>query len=680
MLRALLIAILMALALAQSSKFTKAVGAPALVQVVVESETAILLDNVPSDLYDYVVNRYTTIKSDYWVEKAKRHYKFSWYYEQWRMYFDPTFVSGAQSKVGVRTQIPHTPEDTWRITLLSDTPTIKTVQYNVANGDGADVTHKYLVMPYRFTTYIITDHNSLVISEPDLNAVNTTHTDVIIVPRDPEDVLQRTGYACMDEAEFPPGSVESATAWAFWDTTCVVENPNTATSESGMYHCHFSIYPNQTCMAAADAAIGTHAMNYVFNRVQWSDSIANEYRRGNVVMDNQGGDIRVLQNRLNVQRIEYRYIPETSCALVEGCVKAAGYRRLLKFDAATLNAGSDPIHVGNITDSIFSQMYVHNVYEYSGCHNHMHFQFYANYSYGPKLGNKQAWCMESINRVYNHERVPINTDYWKCGFQGIYTGWSDEYIAGIECQWIDITETAEESIEHLGFEANPQGFLCEGIPVTDATGNYIFDPTPYKTQIGNKPIDKPRCTYRNGYGNNNYASTYYYIAPNSTLINDACLYEQIGEQRDCGWQYVSMGTCTPGRTVTVTVKLDKTATASADAQVVRVCEYSKKLQTGLACAYNSPSYLTGKTVLGSSSVLVSFTCPSGPAAFDAYGNKKTLSDNSEPGGAFSIYSAPYTSSSSYKRLTLPDLKSSATKLNSMSWIVVLCALLLMLNM
>jgi hypothetical protein len=225
------------------------------------------------------------------------------------MYFDSSFTPPPNSAIGIRHQIPVTPEDTWRINLLDEIPTEKTYSYSAppSGSDGATATHKYLVMPYQFTTYIITDENSLLRSEPDLNAINATHTDTIIVPRDPDDILQRTGYACMDEAEFPPYTVESAQAWSFWDTSCVVEDP-AVVSSLGMYHCHFTVYPNQTCLQVADANVGTMTVNYQYKRVAWDESIASEYRRGTSVMDGLGADLKVAQSRLNVNRIEYRYI------------------------------------------------------------------------------------------------------------------------------------------------------------------------------------------------------------------------------------------------------------------------------------------------------------------------------------------------------------------------------------
>jgi hypothetical protein len=355
----------------------------------------------------------------------------------------------------------------------------------------------------------------------------------------------------------------------------------------------------------------------------------------------------------------------------ESCILAPGWRRLLKFDAATINYGSDPVHIGNITGSSFSQMAAHNVYEWSPCHMHYHFQFYANYTYGLSLGRKQGWCMESIVRTFNNEFTPLNTDYWKCGYQGIYQGWGDEYIAGIECQWIDITDVVGEKIDNLGFQANPAGFLCEGIPVVDSTGNFIFDPSPYKTQIKQLPVDKPRCNYRPGYDTNNYASTYYFIPPSGSMINDVCSYEQLGEKRDCGWVYVGIGRCTPGQTVNLDISQVQKVESSQDSQVVRVCDYSRKIGAATACVYVSASRL-GDAIVTGTKTFVSFTCPSGPQLFDQWGNMYTVQDSEEPGGYFSVYSAPYASSSNYRQLIIPQL-SAAYSGRTISWTLIIIA-------
>ncbi len=50
-------------------------------------------------------------------------------------------------------------------------------------------------------------------------------------------------------------------------------------------------------------------------------------------------------------RLEYRYISNTSCTVVEGCIDKAGWRRVLKFTTTFVNVGDEPLFVGNIVPS-----------------------------------------------------------------------------------------------------------------------------------------------------------------------------------------------------------------------------------------------------------------------------------------------------------------------------------------
>ena len=49
-----------------------------------------------------------------------------------------------------------------------------------------------------------------------------------IFPVDPELLLHRTGYACVDETDFPLNSVDGENAWQFFDQTCEVETEQNA--------------------------------------------------------------------------------------------------------------------------------------------------------------------------------------------------------------------------------------------------------------------------------------------------------------------------------------------------------------------------------------------------------------------------------------------------------------------
>lgn len=92
--------------------------------------------------------------------------------------------------------------------------------------------------------------------------------------------FQRTLYDCMDEAEFPVGSVDTANAWSFFDTTAVAE-----TGEVTQYSFHRtpywrypSLFPTEDCMTTLEAAIGTEDVEQVYVHLPWSDEIADLVR------------------------------------------------------------------------------------------------------------------------------------------------------------------------------------------------------------------------------------------------------------------------------------------------------------------------------------------------------------------------------------------------------------------
>jgi len=81
---------------------------------------------------------------------------------------------------------------------------------------------------------------------------------------------------------------------------------------------------------------------------------------------------------------------------------------------------------------------------YSSCHNHYHFQEYADYrllDMGGNIvarGHKQAFCLVDLWQVPGLGGNP-RAQFPTCEFQGISAGWADIYHRGLDCQWIDIT-------------------------------------------------------------------------------------------------------------------------------------------------------------------------------------------------------------------------------------------------
>ena len=151
-----------------------------------------------------------------------------------------------------------------------------------------------------------------------------------------------------------------------------------------------------------------------------------------------------------------------------------GWRRLLTFSAVVQNNGTQPVHIGDPTDSKNPYAQAH-VFEYSACHNHYHFKHYGTFSYAGAPGDKKAFCLEDTNRFHNDETTPLTAIHQTCEFQGIGAGWGDEYEFGLPGQWVDVTNVDTTKPQALTFVSNPDQFLCEGNTL-DINNNPV-DPT-----------------------------------------------------------------------------------------------------------------------------------------------------------------------------------------------------------
>jgi hypothetical protein len=130
------------------------------------------------------------------------------------------------------------------------------------------------------------------------------------------------------------------------------------------------------------------------------------------------------------------FVEADSCLIYEGCVAEPGWRRVLRFDTFTPNAGSRDLTMGVPSNHP-------DLFHFSDCHGHYHFDGYANYQLldgagtPVALGHKQAFCLIDLNNWASWE----NYNY-DCGNQGISVGMGDVYSAQLDCQFIDVTDVA----------------------------------------------------------------------------------------------------------------------------------------------------------------------------------------------------------------------------------------------
>ena len=577
----------------------------ALIHVTATSQVGVLLDEIPESIRERVASALLAKPESFYEARARQQLTLSTY----RLNFRSSFYDEDSGK----NQLPLPPPEVQAIHFVKNKG--KTAYRATVEG------HDYVLADYELEATVVTDVESPAVSEPSLADIGGTWTEDFVFPVDPELLVQRTGFACMDEAEFPPNSVDTEDIEFFYDQECDVE-PELSTEG-----CHLTKLADMSCLDALTANVGKVEVGIRFERIAWDADKADAARVGEVETS-QGADLAVVADELNVNRLTYRYITPQACSLAEQCVGGTGWRRLLQFNASEKNVGSEAVNIGDVNyyldDALNDNPNAnHHVYEYSECHNHYHFNHFATFSYddNPDLGSKRAFCLESVARYSNHEASPTWSPYGGCDFQGISPGWGDQYNAGIECQWVDVTtiDTSGGPVtKPLGLKSNPDQFLCEGTPVLDENGDPVWEPTEFKTEAG-ETVDRPKCDFVKNADKNNYGELPVTLpVPGEGMITEPCKRGQIGPKRNCGYTYdAKLSSCPPGETI----HLICSTARDAAPQALRICEGSSVLGAAVACADVDALATALPTADG---VEVTFECPA-------------ARDENEPGGKYGLY-------------------------------------------
>lgn len=159
-----------------------------------------------------------------------------------------------------------------------------------------------------------------------------------------------------------------------------------------------------------------------------------------------------------------------SCEIAESCVRAAGTRRLLRFDGVIENLGADDLVIGDpVSSPLFTNSSCHHVPLLS---NIMLYELVDPTSGsvvqvdGQEIvGRKQGFCMMDITQV----NASAPEGQYSCSYQGITSGWADVYDSDLECQYLDITGVPPGSYT-LRLTVNPDGIFQES-DTTDNTAN-----------------------------------------------------------------------------------------------------------------------------------------------------------------------------------------------------------------
>lgn len=165
------------------------------------------------------------------------------------------------------------------------------------------------------------------------------------------------------------------------------------------------------------------------------------------------------------------FMSDDTCEVLEGCVGGLGWRTVMLFTVATPNIGSRDLALGvaaNLPD----------LFHYSGCHDHYHFDEFARYELRDgdtvvATGHKQAFCLlDTISWAW-----PLAVGQFDCANQGVSRGFSDFYEAGLPCQWVDITDTPPgEYVLRISLNQPRPGHAIPALNERDYSNNVIEFP------------------------------------------------------------------------------------------------------------------------------------------------------------------------------------------------------------
>jgi hypothetical protein len=404
---ALLVVTLLSFALCLGAQTTRAGDPGALISMTLKGTVGVLLDEIPVGEWRETAAQEALLghgNDEFWTERAKRQVRLTYY----RLVFRGSYYPSGKGP------LPLPPKSGWEVDL-SGSP-------RRAKVDG----HDFVLQDYTFHADILSDTASPAVSEPQLATIGGNWSEPFLLPVDPDLLLERTGYACMDEFEFPPDSVFELSTWYFYDQTCLVETPSTSA-------CHVTVFPTESCQDALTNHSGLLQTTMDFTRIPWSRTLADRIRFPGI-RRSRGADLAVIGDAVSQENaIYFRYFAPDACEIVEKCIAKPGWRRFLSFSANVRNDGDHDIDLGDVTDPN-NPWRKANAIEYSGSHHHYHFSHYGTFQYGTLPGSKKAFCLEDTDRTHNDELTSLTPNHQSCQFQGITAGWGDEYQFGLPCQ------------------------------------------------------------------------------------------------------------------------------------------------------------------------------------------------------------------------------------------------------
>jgi hypothetical protein len=143
----------------------------------------------------------------------------------------------------------------------------------------------------------------------------------------------------------------------------------------------------------------------------------------------------------------------------------------MRFTVGTPNIGARDLVMGIPANNP-------ELYHYSECHDHYHFDEFARYELRADgevvtRGHKQAFCMlDTISWAW-----PNALPQFDCANQGISRGFTDVYESDLPCQWIDVTDVPPGDYKLFISLNNPRpGSLLPVLSERDYSNNTLEVP------------------------------------------------------------------------------------------------------------------------------------------------------------------------------------------------------------
>ncbi len=176
---------------------------------------------------------------------------------------------------------------------------------------------------------------------------------------------------------------------------------------------------------------------------------------GDALPDLDMNDADVITDTTNSIYIQTTNFTKDSCAWQDGCLAGTGQRRLLRFDTITPNLGNADFYAGNETINP-------ELFEYSDCQGNYVLADYAQYRLLDSEGNEVASGHKAAFALIDLAPWTDDAGPGQYGFNnmGISVGWADIYGAGLQCQWVDITDVTPGDYV-LELSINPEHVIEE---------------------------------------------------------------------------------------------------------------------------------------------------------------------------------------------------------------------------